>query len=105
MEKDFQRQLTQQQKDDFQAHLTSTVKNLNCGWCGENKWFPVDDFVQVNAFEGRGVLMGTGPTYPCVMTVCGNCGNTMLFNALLIGLLEKADDQEGVTEKGENDGD
>ena len=57
-----------------------------CPISGDNNWAIADDFVQPMRYTGGGLTIG-GPGYPVVMVICATCGYTLLFNAVVMGLL------------------
>ena len=59
-----------------------------CPICGKDDWVIIDEVVEVRAYsEGRTVIGGS--IYPHMAVICSKCGNTLLFNALLAGLVEQ----------------
>jgi hypothetical protein len=59
----------------------------NCEICNTNKWSISDDIVAPIIIENNGLNLG-GKTYPQVMLICSNCGNTKYFNVALMNLLK-----------------
>jgi len=59
-----------------------------CEICGTNNWSVPDDIVMPMAFTGGGLTIG-GPTYPQLQIICSNCGNTKIFNAVILGIAPK----------------
>lgn len=55
-----------------------------CTVCGENQW-RLGQFVFAPVTYGNGYLFGES-VYPLVVTMCGNCGHSVFFNAAHIGL-------------------
>ena len=59
-----------------------------CSICGHSDWVGEDQAMELRPFnEGR--LAGTGPVIPLLVITCSTCGNTLFFNAILGGLVEK----------------
>lgn len=59
----------------------------HCAVCGNTNWGIFDEVVEMRAFnEGRTVVGGS--IFPHLAVVCNTCGNTLLFNAILAGLVE-----------------
>jgi len=85
-------ELSQEQRDYVTRHLHSSVKTVNCDWCGENAWGVEPNLVQLKIFT-RGVEIRGAPVYPMVLVRCGNCGHTIFFNALSIGLTIRESDE------------
>ena len=51
-----------------------------CPICQASAWGVGDDLLRL--WTSKHV-----PSYPCIVVVCNNCGYTMLFNAVRMGLL------------------
>jgi hypothetical protein len=58
-----------------------------CPMCGNTKWH-VGGFVEIGQ---RLNLLSGGRAYPSVPLICINCGNTVLFNAVAMGLIGDAE--------------
>ena len=59
-----------------------------CPVCGNDDWVIIDEVVEMRAYsEGQPVISGS--IYPHMAVICVKCGNTLLFNALLAGLVEQ----------------
>ncbi len=59
-----------------------------CFICGSNNWGISDKPVEIREFHAGGLVVG-GPVYPAVMVICNVCGYTLLFNALVPGILPR----------------
>ena len=58
-----------------------------CSVCGKNDWWICDEVVEVKAYnEGR--LLAGGSVFPLLAVICRECGNTLLFSAMLAGVVE-----------------
>ena|ERR1700683_474599 len=57
----------------------------SCPVCGVEKWGFAPSFLQIPTAD-LGFDAPPRP-YPAVALVCGNCGNTLFFNAVMMGLL------------------
>ena len=63
--------------------------NRACPICQDNHWGVGADLVEIRNFHGKSRLNpGPEAIYPLVAVVCDTCSYTMLFNAILIGLVE-----------------
>lgn len=60
----------------------------NCSVCSANQWTIADHLVAPNTFHGGGLVLG-GASYPQAMLICGNCSNTLYFNAVMMGILPR----------------
>jgi hypothetical protein len=75
----------------FKKHWTQPRK---CVVCGQVNWGVASTFAHLPES-----LIGTGPvgtyqpvrTIPLVVLTCGTCGNTILLNAIVMGLLRKSE--------------
>lgn len=59
-----------------------------CVICGLNNWNVHAKPLQLTEFN-RGALLLGGPVIPVVAVTCMNCGNTHLFNAILLGAVQR----------------
>jgi hypothetical protein len=63
----------------------------NCECCGGNHWTMQDKLTTPTNIEKTGervsVKLGEGIT-PQITVICTNCGNTKIFNALVLGLIK-----------------
>jgi hypothetical protein len=67
-------------------HLRAKWAGRPCPMCGVNSWSVQDSTYQLLEFN-QGTLVVGGPVIPIVPVVCNNCGNTILVNAIIAGLL------------------
>ena len=58
-------------------------KNKKCSFCNEDEWVCTDHLVYSNRLP-----LHRGDIAPELLMVCVNCGNTMHFNAVIMGLCE-----------------
>lgn len=56
-----------------------------CPFHGPTNW-TVGDMIMTLPFTGGGVTLG-GPTYPLIPVTCGQCGYTVLINAIVAGIV------------------
>ena len=60
-----------------------------CAICGNTGWFmgeAIGEMRQIN--PGSRWLPNAGPAYPLIVLSCENCGYTLLFNAIVLGLMD-----------------
>ncbi len=62
------------------------VNKHNCEICNNNTWSLAEDIVTAMPLYDKSIVLG-GRSYPQVMLVCKNCGNTKYFNAVTMGLI------------------
>lgn len=62
-----------------------------CDVCGHSQWNLAEDIIAPMAFSEGSIMLG-GRSYPQLMVICTNCGNTKYFNAVMIGLVKGEQD-------------
>ena len=56
--------------------------------------------MELREFREGGLVVGDTPIMPLAVLTCNNCGNTVLINALVTGVLKKPQkNEEGAKEK------
>jgi hypothetical protein len=74
---------------DQQAALTKFLnekwKNSACPQCTVNNW-QVNGWLTMIVSDRIGIVLG-GPVIPIIALSCGNCGNTIMVNALTAGVM------------------
>jgi hypothetical protein len=69
------------------AHLTEKWGvNSQCPMCKGQEFSVGDRAYQLTEYHQGNLVMG-GPVVPLVPIVCTNCGNTLLVNAILSGVV------------------
>jgi predicted nucleic-acid-binding Zn-ribbon protein len=79
---------------DNPIDITKGVDWLNNKWdgpkicpvCKSNNWNVSERPVELREFHRGGLTIG-GPIYPLLAVTCQVCGNTILFNAIVAGLV------------------
>jgi len=70
------------------AHWQSPTRTAKaCLVCGQTKWAIADAFTWMAMVGSGGSLQIGGDYYPFVPLACTICGNTLFFNARVMGLL------------------
>lgn len=64
--------------------LTEKWQGRACPMCGAGNWNVQDHVFQLTVFSGGAIVAG-GPLIPIIPVTCGNCGNTVLVNAITAG--------------------
>ena len=59
--------------------------DISCPVCKKNNWVLYDQLWELRQFKKGGIVVG-GPIIPLAIITCNNCGHTMHFNAIKIGL-------------------
>lgn len=81
--------LTQDQKNKVIQTLSS-VLNSPCGVCHAQAWVLNDTIFELREFLTGGLTTGDRAVlFPVVAVLCRNCGNTLFFNAIQLGLVKK----------------
>ena len=57
-----------------------------CPICLANAW-TVSEVVEVRPFSGGGLVIG-GTVFPVFMLICNNCGYSLMFNAVISGVVK-----------------
>jgi len=68
------------------AFLNSKWGNRSCPMCNKGPWSVQDRVFQLNEFHQGNLVVG-GPLIPVIPVSCGNCGHTVLVNAIIAGVL------------------
>ena len=89
---DQQGKLSQAEKQRFIEAIRTRQKPpgrpMHCEVCGISQWVVGDHLTQPATFvPGVGLSVG-GLAYLFAQLICGNCGNTKLINAFVIGLVD-----------------
>jgi len=66
--------------------LDTKWKDKKCECCKQDSWTISDFLIASPRFEGA-ITIG-GKVSPQVIVTCNNCGNTKLFNAMVMQILE-----------------
>lgn len=80
--------LNESQKNLIQQRLYSVWKaERNCPICISSRFWCVKSVVEVRDFNEGNLPHGAAIT-PIVNVACANCGYTVLFNAILLGVVD-----------------
>ena len=81
--------LTPEQHEKLLAFIKSKWKApYECRCCGFNNWDVTREIYQIMQFTPGGLALG-GPIVPIAPVTCSNCGNTILINALIAGIVDQ----------------
>ena len=83
---DAQGKLSQEEKDRAIKWLGERAKPPPCPFCGSGNWTLAEHTVNVPIYTPNTMMLG-GPSYPCVMLVSEPCGHSVLFNAVVMGVI------------------
>jgi hypothetical protein len=70
----------------FIAFIGQKWGGRSCPMCGTGPWNVQDRVFQLSEFHDGNMVIG-GPLIPVVPVTCGNCGYTVVVNAILSGAL------------------
>lgn len=76
------------------AHLQKKWGSKACPMCDKGPWNVQDSTYQFAEYNEGSLVVG-GPVIPVVPVICGNCGHTILINAIVAGVIQIS----GVPEK------
>ena len=68
-------------------HLRTRWHGTPCPMCTVGKWQVQESVYQLSEFKDGALVVG-GPGIPVIPVTCGNCGNTILINAIAAGILK-----------------
>ena len=85
-------ELTIKQKEKFVEWLNKFQNgtDFTCTVCGKNDWEFIPHLVSVPAFSAR-ISLKESFNYPNVMLLCTTCSHTVLFNAVVSGIVTVKD--------------
>jgi hypothetical protein len=72
---------------------------IACPVCKQNDWGLYDQLWELRQFHKGGSLVLGGPIIPLAVITCNNCGHTLHFNALKIGLTTQDNSAQTPKEK------
>ena len=76
-------------------HLTDKWgEQRKCPMCGKGPWGVDGEIFELRKFNKEAFVVG-GPIVPVVPVTCNNCGNTILVNAFVAGVLEPQTEGDG----------
>lgn len=78
--------LTPEQMETLQKWLSTKTRGrpVVCVVCGQTEWTVFEQLVALRTIDPAGSEVSTA--YPHVALSCGNCGHTILLNAVKSGL-------------------
>ena len=85
--------LTEEQKNKVIEVLSDFLKRIPCNVCQGKEWILNDTIFELREFQGGNLVIGgKSSVFPVIAVVCKNCGNTLFFNAIQLGLIKKEND-------------
>lgn len=88
--------LTQEQTQQVINHLTeSSPDGIVCPVCGQRHWNVMNTIIEAREFQnGNIILGGESAIVPYVSITCNRCGNSLLFNAIQLGIVRQNNNEE-----------
>ncbi len=77
---------TDQEQRIIGAIQSRLPAKLGCSACTHTQWTLADGFVFLSLSDSPGSIPIGGNGLPSVALTCKNCGNTLLFNLIVLGL-------------------
>ena len=69
------------------AFLSEKWGTRACPMCNKGPWSVQDRVFQLSEFHQGSLVVG-GPLIPVIPVSCGNCGHTVLVNAIIAGAVQ-----------------
>lgn len=76
-------------QDKLIEELNKKWGGRGCPMCGNASWIVSDNVFEIREFNNGNLIVGGGPILPLVTVSCDNCGNTILINPLVLGVMDK----------------
>jgi hypothetical protein len=73
--------------------LSEKWKGRDCPMCGQGPWSVQDKVFQLTEFNQGSMIIG-GPVVPVIPVSCGNCGHTILVNALISEAISRGESKQ-----------
>jgi hypothetical protein len=77
------------QRDKVIESLRQQGVTGRCSACGNENWILPDWVTHVSVQEPSANLALGGQVMPCIPIVCSRCGNTLLFNLIVLGVWDE----------------
>lgn len=83
-----------EQKDKAISSLSNFLKSP-CNVCTGKDWILNDTIFELREFQGGNLVVGgKASIFPVITVICSNCGNSLFFNAIQLGLIKKENDKQ-----------
>ena len=73
--------------DNFVNSLNERKGNKQCPICQNNDWNIGDKLTELREYQGGDLHLG-GQIYPLIVFTCKVCGYTLLYNAIIAGVID-----------------
>lgn len=92
---------SQEDRQRIVSVINERVSDWTCRLCKHNEWTLADGLIALVLQAKPGTVMVGGPTLPCFAATCTNCGNTLLLNAMALGLTDMVEKRQEEKEEKE----
>ena len=75
-------------QDKLIEELNKKWHGKGCPMCGNASWVVSDKVFELREFNNGDFIVGNVPIVPIVTVSCDNCGNTVLVNPLVLGIMK-----------------
>lgn len=88
--------LTPEQTQRVINHLTEvSPQGIVCPVCRQRHWNVMNAIIEAREFQnGNLILGGESAVVPYVSITCNRCGNSLLFNAIQLGIVQQSNNEE-----------
>ena len=59
-----------------------------CAVCQSTEWNVSDTIIDLTEIQGITTYRKSGNTYPAIPIICRTCGNILLLNAIILGIID-----------------
>jgi len=73
----------------FIEYLQAKWGGKSCPMCGKTDWSIMGRVYELREYGETGLVLGGNTIVPIVPVLCKNCGNTVLVNAIIAGLVDR----------------
>jgi len=82
--------LDKQQREEVLRYLGEKWKKPSqCPVCQHTDWGITETTFEIREFLGGSISVGGGSITPIIVVTCDNCGNTLFFNAISLGIVKR----------------
>lgn len=75
--------------EKVKEHIKRKWYNPYCPMCKTENWIIPDTMFELKEHTGGRIIHDRLTTIsPVIMVTCGNCGNTLLLNAMVVGIFD-----------------
>lgn len=71
------------------GYLKDKWRNRPCPMCAHASWTVQENVFELREYHGGNMVIGGSALVPVVPVTCSNCGNTVLINAIIAGVVDR----------------